>query len=90
MLFNVDSHQISSIQFLLVKLLLIFGKIYPLLTRVQVKGSKTSSLVHEYELFKMNENESIDALFICFTNIINTLHSFDKVHTNQELNHKIL
>ena len=48
----------------------------------QVKESKISSLVHEYELFKMQKNESIDSMYIRFTNIINQLHSLDKVYEN--------
>ena len=46
----------------------------------QVKESKINSLVHEYELFKMNENEPIDAMYTCFSNIINSLHSLNKVY----------
>ena len=56
----------------------------------QVKESKISSLVHEYELFKMQKNESIDSMYIRFTNIINQLHSLDKVYEKQEMNYKIL
>ena len=56
----------------------------------QVKESKISSLVHEYELFKMLDNETIDSMFIRFTNIINQLFALDKVYENQEMNYKIL
>lgn len=56
----------------------------------QVKESKISGLMHEYELFKMRPNESIDAMFSRFTNIINELHGLDKVMKNQEINYKIL
>ncbi|XP_020276758.1 uncharacterized protein LOC109851052 [Asparagus officinalis] len=46
--------------------------------------------MHDYELFKMLPNESIDAMFSQFTNIKNELHGLDKVLTNQEMNYKIL
>ncbi|GAV58415.1 LOW QUALITY PROTEIN: UBN2 domain-containing protein, partial [Cephalotus follicularis] len=39
----------------------------------QVKESKTSMLVHEYELFLMHDNESISDMFTRFTTIINSL-----------------
>ena len=46
--------------------------------------------MHDYELFKMLPNESIDAMFSLFTNIINELHGLDKKLTIQETNYKIL
>ncbi|XP_020266160.1 uncharacterized protein LOC109841619 [Asparagus officinalis] len=55
----------------------------------QVKESKISGLMHDYELFKMLQNESIDAMFSRFTNIINELHGLDKKLSNQEMNYKI-
>ncbi|GAV66716.1 zf-CCHC domain-containing protein/UBN2 domain-containing protein [Cephalotus follicularis] len=39
----------------------------------QVKESKISMLVHEYELFVMHDNESISDMFTRFTTIINSL-----------------
>ncbi|ONK58221.1 uncharacterized protein A4U43_C09F9800 [Asparagus officinalis] len=56
----------------------------------QVKESKISGLMHDYELFKMLPNESIDSMFSRFTNIINELHDLNKVLKNQEINYKIL
>jgi hypothetical protein len=41
----------------------------------QVKESKVSMLVHEYELFKMKNDESISEMFTRLTNIINDLKS---------------
>ncbi|GAV60643.1 UBN2 domain-containing protein, partial [Cephalotus follicularis] len=39
----------------------------------QVKESKISMLVYEYELFMMHDNESISDMFTRFTTIINSL-----------------
>ncbi|GAV58347.1 UBN2 domain-containing protein, partial [Cephalotus follicularis] len=41
----------------------------------QVKDAKISILVHDYELFLMNENDDIKSMFTIFTNIINALQS---------------
>ncbi|GAV76432.1 UBN2 domain-containing protein, partial [Cephalotus follicularis] len=56
----------------------------------QVKESKISMLVHEYELFMMHDNESISDMFTCFTTIINSLKNLGKSYPNQELVRKIL
>ncbi|GAV86693.1 UBN2 domain-containing protein, partial [Cephalotus follicularis] len=56
----------------------------------QVKESKISMLVHEYELFFMHENESISDMFTRFTTIINSLKNLGKSYSNQELVRKIL
>ncbi|GAV83569.1 UBN2 domain-containing protein, partial [Cephalotus follicularis] len=56
----------------------------------QVKESKISMLVHEYELFLMHDNESISDMFTRFTTIINSLKNLDKSYSNQELVRKIL
>ncbi|GAV87429.1 UBN2 domain-containing protein, partial [Cephalotus follicularis] len=56
----------------------------------QVKEAKISMLVHEYEMFTMNENEDIKYMFTRFTNIINALQSLDKTYTNSEMVRKIL
>ncbi|GAV82399.1 UBN2 domain-containing protein, partial [Cephalotus follicularis] len=42
----------------------------------QVKESKISMLVHDYELFLMHENDSISDMFTRFTTIINSLKNF--------------
>ncbi|GAV64234.1 UBN2 domain-containing protein, partial [Cephalotus follicularis] len=56
----------------------------------QVKESKISMLVHEYELFIMHDNESISDMFTRFTTIINSLQNLGKSYPNQELVRKIL
>ncbi|GAV81203.1 UBN2 domain-containing protein, partial [Cephalotus follicularis] len=56
----------------------------------QVKESKISMLVHEYELFVMHENECISDMFSRFTTIINSLKNLGKSYSNQELVRKIL
>ncbi|GAV68733.1 LOW QUALITY PROTEIN: UBN2 domain-containing protein, partial [Cephalotus follicularis] len=56
----------------------------------QVKESKISMLVHEYELFLIHDNESISDMFTCFTTIINSLKNLGKSYPNQELVRKIL
>ncbi|GAV72469.1 UBN2 domain-containing protein, partial [Cephalotus follicularis] len=54
----------------------------------QVKESKISMLVHEYELFLMHDNESISDMFTHFTTIINSLKNLGKSYPNQELQSK--
>ncbi|GAV65850.1 LOW QUALITY PROTEIN: UBN2 domain-containing protein, partial [Cephalotus follicularis] len=56
----------------------------------QVKESKISMLVHEYELFIMHDNECISDMFSRFTTIINSLKNLGKSYSNQELVRKIL
>ncbi|GAV74100.1 UBN2 domain-containing protein [Cephalotus follicularis] len=56
----------------------------------QVKESKISMLVHEYELFLMHDNESISDMFTRFTTIINSFKNLGKSYPNQELLRKIL
>ncbi|GAV73354.1 UBN2 domain-containing protein, partial [Cephalotus follicularis] len=56
----------------------------------QVKESKISMLVHEYELFLMHDNESISDMFTRFTTIINSLKNLGKSYSNQEVVRKIL
>ncbi|GAV64698.1 LOW QUALITY PROTEIN: UBN2 domain-containing protein, partial [Cephalotus follicularis] len=48
----------------------------------QVKDAKISMLVHDYELFSMNEDEDIKSMFTRFKNIINDLQSLDKTYYN--------
>ncbi|GAV92629.1 UBN2 domain-containing protein, partial [Cephalotus follicularis] len=54
----------------------------------QVKESKISMLVHEYELFLMHDNESIGDMFTRFTTIINSLKKLGKSYSNQEIQFK--
>ncbi|GAV60796.1 UBN2 domain-containing protein, partial [Cephalotus follicularis] len=56
----------------------------------QVKESKISMLVQEYELFMMHDNENISDMFSRFTTIINSLENLGKSYPNQELVRKIL
>ncbi|GAV59394.1 zf-CCHC domain-containing protein/UBN2 domain-containing protein [Cephalotus follicularis] len=56
----------------------------------QVKEAKISMLVHDYEMFTMNENEDIKSTFSRFTNIINALQALDKTYSNSEMVRKIL
>ncbi|GAV79896.1 zf-CCHC domain-containing protein/DUF4219 domain-containing protein/UBN2 domain-containing protein, partial [Cephalotus follicularis] len=51
----------------------------------QVKEAKISMLVHDYEMFTMNENEDIKSMFSRFTNIINELQALDKTYSNSEM-----
>ncbi|GAV59117.1 UBN2 domain-containing protein, partial [Cephalotus follicularis] len=48
----------------------------------QVKNDKTRMLIHDYELFSMNEDEDIKSMFTRFTNIINALQFLDKTYSN--------
>ncbi|GAV59341.1 UBN2 domain-containing protein, partial [Cephalotus follicularis] len=56
----------------------------------QVKEAKISMLVHDYEMFTINENEDIKSMFSRFTNIINALQALDKTYSNSEMNLNIL
>ena len=56
----------------------------------QVKETKINIFTRQYELFKMNKNESIKEMFSRFTNIINNLDSLGKEFTNEEKVRKIL
>ncbi|GAV77203.1 UBN2 domain-containing protein, partial [Cephalotus follicularis] len=51
----------------------------------QVKEAKISILVHDYEMFTMNENEDIKSMSSRFTNIINALQALDKIYSNSEM-----
>ncbi|GAV71732.1 zf-CCHC domain-containing protein/DUF4219 domain-containing protein/UBN2 domain-containing protein, partial [Cephalotus follicularis] len=56
----------------------------------QVKESKISMLVHEYELFMIHDNECISDMFTRFTTIVNSIKNLGKSYSNQELVRKIL
>ncbi|GAV57052.1 UBN2 domain-containing protein, partial [Cephalotus follicularis] len=55
----------------------------------QVKEAKISMLVHDYEMFTMNENKDIKSIFSRFTNIINALQALDKTYSNSEMMPKV-
>ncbi|VFQ92399.1 unnamed protein product [Cuscuta campestris] len=56
----------------------------------QVREAKIDFLTHEYELFRMKENEKFDEMFERFSEIVNDLHALKKTYTDKELVRKIL
>ena len=56
----------------------------------RVKESQINLLITQYEVFKMDESESINQMYSKFTNIINNLKVLGKTHTQSELGSKIL
>ena len=56
----------------------------------QVKESKISILVQKYEMFQMEQNESITSMFTPFIDITNCLKNLDKIYTNSDNVKKIL
>ncbi|XP_070007765.1 uncharacterized protein [Nicotiana sylvestris] len=56
----------------------------------QVKQSKIDMLNTKYELFKMNEDESIQDIHTRFTSIINELHSLGEIILKNKLVKKTL
>ena len=56
----------------------------------QVKKLKINILVHKYELFKIEYDESITKIFTHFMDIINGLKNFGKSYSNSDLVRKIL
>ena len=56
----------------------------------QVKETKISILVHQYEMFKMLEHENIDKMTTSFMHIINQLKALGKRYTNAKMVRKIL
>ena len=47
----------------------------------QVKETKINMLVHKYEMFKMQPNESISIMFTRFFEITNKLQSLGKIYS---------
>ncbi|RDX92995.1 hypothetical protein CR513_24806, partial [Mucuna pruriens] len=56
----------------------------------QVKDSKISMLAYKYELFTMDDNETINLMFGRFQKIINNLRSLGKTYDNYDHITKIL
>ncbi|XP_070025717.1 uncharacterized protein [Nicotiana sylvestris] len=56
----------------------------------QVKKSKIDMLITEYEVFRMNDDESIQDIHTRFTSIINELHSLGEIIPRNKLVRKIL
>nr|KYP35007.1 hypothetical protein KK1_043977 [Cajanus cajan] len=57
---------------------------------LEVKCNKLSLLVHKYELFKMEENESIQTMFERFQTIINELSFLRRTYDNFDHIDKLL
>jgi len=55
-----------------------------------IKRSRINTLTHEYELFKMNQNEIIHDMQKRFTHIVNHLASLGKIFPNEDLLNKVL
>jgi len=55
-----------------------------------VKRSRINTLTHEYELFRMNQNETIQDMQKRFTHIVNHLASLGKIFPNKDLINKVL
>ena len=55
-----------------------------------VKRSRINTLTREYELFRMNVNESIQDMQKRFTHIVNHLASLGKTFQNEDLVNKVL
>ncbi|CAL9098444.1 unnamed protein product [Musa textilis] len=56
----------------------------------RVKDSKVNLLLHDFELFQMTPSESIDDMYTCFTDVVNSLKSLGKSFSDFELTNKIL
>ncbi|VFQ96703.1 unnamed protein product [Cuscuta campestris] len=56
----------------------------------QVREAKIDFLTHEYELFRMKENEKIDEMFERLSKIVIDLHALKKTYMDKELVRKIL
>ena len=54
------------------------------------KRSRINTLTHEYELFKMNQNETKQDMQKRFTYIVNNLASLGKIFPNEDLINKVL
>ena len=55
-----------------------------------VKRSRINTLTHEYELFRMKTNESIQDMQKRFTHIVNHLASLGRTFQNEDLINKVL
>ena len=56
----------------------------------EVKRARINTLTHEYELFRMNQGESIQEMQKRFTHIVNHLASLGKTFSNEDLINKVL
>ncbi|KAG4963543.1 hypothetical protein JHK82_040213 [Glycine max] len=55
-----------------------------------VKRSRINTLTHEYELFRMKTNESIQDMQKRFTHIVNNLVALGRIFPNEDLINKVL
>jgi len=55
-----------------------------------IKRARKHALIHEYELFKIQQGESIADVEKRFTRIVNHLIGFSKEFDKEELNMKVL
>jgi len=55
-----------------------------------VMRSRINTLTHEYELFRMNQNKTIQDMQKRFTHIVNHLASLGKIFPNEDLINKVL
>lgn len=55
-----------------------------------VKESKISLLTHRYKVFKMEENQNVNAMYNRFNDIVLNLKGCWKTIEKAELNHKLL
>ena len=56
----------------------------------QVKKFKISRYTRQYELFQMEQNESVYSMYIKFTDIVNTLRTLGKTFSNSKKVKKII
>lgn len=54
-----------------------------------VKRSRINTLTHEYELFRMNQNETIQDMQKRYTHIVNYHASLGKIFPNEDLINKV-
>ena len=52
--------------------------------------SRINTLTHEYELFRMNQNETCQDMHKRYTHIVNHLASLGKIFPNEDLINKVL
>ena len=56
---------------------------------IDVKRSRINTLTHEYELFRLNQNETIQDMQKKFTHIVNHLASLGKIFSNEDFINKV-
>ncbi|KAH1250193.1 hypothetical protein GmHk_05G013407 [Glycine max] len=56
---------------------------------IDVKRSRVNTLTHEYELFRLNQNETIQDMQKRFTHIVNHLASLGKIFSNEDFINKV-